>query len=430
MLDGRQGWLKAGHAVRGSRCLIALAGSAVLAAGCGTQVAGGLPHPDALTAAVTRTGAQTARVATTITAQMQSMSVSFTLTGMFDFARSRGTLSMQQPIGLTELFVPPNAYVKFSADGGPGLPKGKTWLAVSDEMPGGTAAAGDPFGMFGGSDDPADLLGSLTGIAGSEKKVGTATIRGVAVTGYQVNIDPAKAAARLQSSQRASFQQFAKALGSGVLPVDVWVDSQNLVRRVQLTLPMPAGTGQPAGARLMESTDFYDFGVPVRVTAPPASQVASESQLSTTGAGTGVVGSAGISSGSSANPPKVTGTLTTAQAGAAEQAVAAFWAALGRNNPAAVEATVLPSQRSCVSSGLGGAPQVTVSGFRPISAEPAGDGKATVRFTVNAKASLGGQTIPLPMPQGGTQWLLAAESAGHWYVDLSASTDFPLTGPC
>jgi hypothetical protein len=126
----------------------------------------------------------------------------------------------------------------------------------------------------------------------------------------------------------------------------------------------------------------------------------------------------------------VTGTLTTAQADAAEQAVAAFWAALGRNDPAAVEATVLPSQRSCVSSGLDGAPQVTVSGFRAISAEPAGDGKATVRFTVNAKASLGGQTIPLPIPQGGTQWFLAAESAGHWYVDLSASTDFPLTGPC
>jgi hypothetical protein len=432
MLDERQGWLtKAGHTVRGSRYLIALAGTAVLAAGCGTQVAGGPPHPDALTAAVTQTGAQTARVATTITTQMQSMSVSFTLTGMFDFAHSRGTLSMQQPIGLTELFVPPNAYVKFSADGGPGLPKGKTWLAVSDEMPGGTAAAGDPFGMFGGSDDPADLLSSLTGIAGSEKKVGTATIRGVAVTEYQVLIDPAKAAARLPSSQRASFQQFAKALGSGVLPVDAWVDSQNLVRRVQLTLPMPAGTGQPAGARLMESTDFYGFGVPVRVTAPPASQVASESQLSTgTGAGTGDVGSPGISSGSSANPPKVTGTLTTAQADAAEQEVAAFWAALGRNDPAAVEATVLPSQRSCVSSGLDGAPQVTVSGFRAISAEPAGDGKATVRFTVNAKASLGGQTIPLPIPQGGTQWFLAAESAGHWYVDLSASTDFPLTGPC
>ena len=175
----------------------------------------------------------------------------------------------------------------------------------------------------------------------------------------------------------------------------------------------------------MESTDFYGFGVPVRVTAPPASQVASESQLST-GTGAGDVGSPGISSGSSANPPKVTGTLTTAQADAAEQAVAAFWAALGRSNdPAAVEATVLPSQRSCVSSGLDGAPQVTVSGFRAIWAEPAGDGKATVRFTVNAKASLGGQTIPLPIPQGGTQWFLAAESAGHWYVDLSAKHGLP-----
>jgi hypothetical protein len=407
-----------------------LAGLAVLAAGCGTQVAGGPSQPGTLTAAVSRTGAQTARVAATITMQMQSMSFSFTATGLFDFASSRGSLSMQQPIGMTELFVPPNVYIRFSSADGPSLPAGKTWFVVSDGMLGGTGAAGAALGgfsPFGGSADPGDLLKSLTGMAGSVKKAGTATIRGVTVTEYQVNIDPAKAAARLPSSQRASFRQFAATLGSGAIPVDVWVDSQNLVRRIQVSLHLP-DSGAPSGARLTESTDFYDFGVPVRVAAPPASQVASMSQIAGS-TGKNVIVS-GISSGSGGpSPPKVTGTLTAAQAEAAEQAIAAFWTALGSNDPPAVVATVLPSQRSCARSGLGGAngsPRVTVSGFRAVSAEPAGDGRATVRFTVNATISLGGHKIPLPSTGDGQSWLVAVESAGHWYVDLSASTDLPL----
>lgn len=417
--------------MRGGGYLMTLGCAAVLAAGCGTQVAGGPGHADALTTAVTRTGAQTARMAITTTTQMQSMSVSFTETGVFDFAHSRGMLSMQQPMGLTELFVPPKTYVKLSDMGGMALPKGESWLAISDGMLGGPPAA--MLGPFGGSGDPADMLASLTAIAGSEKKAGTTVIRGVPVTEYQVNVDPAKAATRLPGWERAGFQQFVKALGSGAIPVDVWVDSQNLVRRIQLSLHMPADAGMPAGVgngQLVESADFYDFGVPVRVAAPPAPQVASMSQIIGAASQNGTVSGGGFFAGGSVNPPKVTGTLTPAQSDAAEQAVAAFWAALGRNDPAAVVQTVLPSQRSCVSSGLDGAPHISVSSFRAVSAEPAGDGRATVRFTVNAKASVGGQDFPLLPPGRGPLWFVAAESAGHWYVDLTASTDFPVSGPC
>src|SRR5215471_15848791 len=144
MLDYRRpSWsTRSGDAMRG-RYLMTLAGLAVLAAGCGTQVAGRPSQPDTLTAAVTHTGAPTARVAATMTMQMGSMSTSFTATGLFDFAHSRGSLSMQQPIGMTELFVPPNVYIKFSSSSssssssGPSLPKGKTWVVISDGMLGG-----------------------------------------------------------------------------------------------------------------------------------------------------------------------------------------------------------------------------------------------------------------------------------------------------
>ena len=117
---------------------------------------------------------------------------------------------------------------------------------------------------------------------------------------------------------------------------------------------------------------------------------------------------------------------------AAQQAVTAFWAALGSNNATGVTATVLPAQRSCVQSSLGsGAPTVTVSDLHITSAEPAGNSGATVRFTVKAEASLDGQDLPvLPEGSGSAQWLATTEVAGRWYVDIENSTVLAFGGGC
>ena len=204
---------------------------------------------------------------------------------------------------------------------------------------------------------------------------------------------------------------------------------------------MPGGTGAPAGTHLVLTIDFYDFGVPVRVSAPPASQVATEAsqfavahrdRLGTSGSGSGSGAFYGSSAPASPSPPPVSGTLTPDQATAAEQAVTAFWAALGSNNTAAIEATVPPAQRSCVQSSLGsGGPTITVSALHITSAQPAGNSSATVRFTVKAEASLGGQDLPvLPQGPGSAQWLVTTEVAGHWYVNLDDSTALAFGGGC
>jgi hypothetical protein len=411
----------------------------MLAAGCGTVHAG---QTDTLAAAVTTTAAETSRVATTITMQMQGMTVSFTQNGLFDFAHSRGVITMAAPIGMTELFVPPKSYIMFAGNGMT-LPHGKTWIEISSGLP--ASAAADMLGPFGGGASPADLLASLTAIAGSERKLGIGTVRGVAVTEYQVNIDPAKAAAKLPGWERAGFTQ---SLGKAPIPVDVWVDGQNQVRRLTMTLRMPGGkSGSPAmppGTRLVQSTDFYDFGVTVKVSAPPAAQVVSIPQALAVGSG-GIFSSSassssngGISSAAPVPPvpapasaPPVSGSLTPAQASAAEQAVAEFWAALGRHDRTAVARTVLPAQRSCMTAQLQSGPEFTVKSFRIVSAKPAGSGRATVRFTVDAQASLAGQMIPISPPGSGTQWFAAAEQAGRWYVDANtvSSVAFVL-GPC
>jgi hypothetical protein len=406
--------------MRGGRYLIVLAGASIVIAGCGNGMA---PVVD-LSAAVSHTGAQTARVSVTTTTQATGMSVSFTETGVFDFARDRGMLSMQSPMGMTAIFLPPEAYIKVSGDTGGSLPGGKSWIALDTGGLGGLE--GSLAGPFGGNADPADLLASLTAVSSSVTKLGASTVRGVPVTGYRVIIDPEKAAARLPGPERAGFLEFAKTLGPGTIPVDVWLDGQNLVRRVTLSLRLPAGTGEPAGARVVESTDYYDFGVPVRISAPPAAEVESISGP-TSSAGLSGSASASASVGSlgspgATSPPPVKGTLSRAQAAAAEHVVAAFWSALGHDNPSAFARTLPPGQRSCAQSFLSGA-KITVSSLRVVSAQPAGHGLATVWFTVNALANVGGQSVPVfNEGSGDAQWMVTIEKAGHWYVDLARSS--------
>jgi hypothetical protein len=451
--------------VRIGRFLGVLGGAAgtVLAVGCGTQHAGAGPsQPLDLAAAVSHTQDQTARIATTVSTTTQGRTVSQTANGVFDFARSRGMITFAGADGMTEVFVPPTTYVKFpdaTADSG-ALPEGKTWLALPDR----TTSASGPLAPGGG--DPADLLASLTAVSSGVTKIGAATIRGVPVTGFAIKVDPAKAA-KVPGADRAADEALAKTFGATEMPVDVWVDGHNLVRREKLTLLFPGRTDAPAGAHLVVTTDYYDFGIRVQVSAPPASQVATErsqfasASASAPGSGSGASapasGSSAPASGSSASgsvssasgrvsargiffgtsaaaasPPPVSGTLTAKQSASAEHAVAAFWAALGRDNTAAVAATVLPAQRSCVRSDLGpGAPTISVSSLHITSAQPAGNAAATVRFTVKAEADLGGQDIPVaPQGPGGDQWFSTTEVAGHWYVNVTDNSAFALGGDC
>ena len=402
--------------------ILACAAGTVLAVGCGTEhvPASSGQTPD-LTAAVSNTQGQTARIAATISTQSQGMTLSFTETGLFDFAHARGMITMASPMGVTEIFIPPTTYIKdpgATSDGG-ALPDGKTWMALPDASTSATALVG----VGGGDGDPADLLASLTAMSSGVTSLGPATIRGVPVTGFALKVDLAKPAGPVSGADRASLEALGKLFGAAEIPVDVWVDGHNLVRQEKITLAVPGGTGAPGGTHLVITTDFYDFGVPVRVSAPPASQVFTEESLDP--------GAAAAGDADGTSPPPTSGTLTPDQAAAAEQAVTAFWAALGRNNAAAVTATVLPAQRSCAQVLVGGGgPTTTESSLHVTSVQPTGSSSATVRFTVKAQESLGGKSIPLlPQAPGGAQWLVTTEVAGRWYVNIE-DTGLAFAGAC
>jgi hypothetical protein len=202
------------------------------------------------------------------------MSETYTETCEYDFAHSRGTISMQSPLDVAEVFVPMTTYLKVTGLAGTGggsaaseLPKGKTWLAVPD-----TTAEWLFVLTRGGAADPTGPLAALSTVSSRVRKLGPSVVRGVPVTCYALTINPAKVAA-VPGADRVEVQGMLNTAGDAAIPVDVWIDGQNLVRREKLTLAFPTALGAPAGYKLTLTTDFYDFRVPVRVSAPPAALV-------------------------------------------------------------------------------------------------------------------------------------------------------------
>jgi hypothetical protein len=400
-------------AMRDRLLVVILAAVAVIAAGCGTRQASAV----ALSAAVTNTAATSSRVAISTTMSGPGVTTTITATGEFDYALRRGVLQMGgglAPGGVEVRFLPPRIYVRIADAAGMALPSGKSWIEIPLVSQANASLPFLPPGDVNAS--PMDLLSALTAIASNVTNLGSATVRGVVVTHYRVTVDLAKAEAHQQPQARAEFHAFARSLNATTLPVDVWVDGQAMVRRLAVSLPMPSGYGTPAGLRLSEAVDFYDFGVPVLVSAPPASEVISANEFSQS------MASSGQASPPLVSPPPVSGTLSAAQASAAEQAVRAFWMALSSNSAQAIERTVLPSQRDCVASFLQGPNfKFKVSSLQITAAKAAGTGKATVWFSVNATVQIGGQTIPMTGGPASTNWMLATESGGAWYADLSNS---------
>jgi hypothetical protein len=399
--------------MRARLSVVILAVVAGLAAGCGT----GRAPAGSLSAAVTNTEASTSRVAVSTTMSSPGVATTITAVGEFDYAHPRGVLRLGG-LGLGGMevrYLPPRAYVTIPQ--APGVPKleRKAWLGIS------LSGGGVPFLPMGSViANPMDLLSALTGIGGKVTDLGPATVRGVAVTHYRVNVDLAKAEAHQRPQARAEFHSFVSAVGLATLRVDVWVDRQARVRRIAISLPKPQSSGMPPGFRISETADYYDFGIPVQVSAPPASEVLSPGAFSQSTITNIWSSGGGIGQPS---PPPVSGALSASQAGAAEQAVRTFWTALSSNSARAVERSVVPSQRSCIAVFLQGSRfKFKISSLRITAAKPAGTGKAAVWFSVKGTVRVGEHTVPIS-PSGviGTNWLLAASVSGIWYADLSNS---------
>jgi hypothetical protein len=143
---------------------------------------------------------------------------------------------------------------------------GKKWLMIpspsSQTDSGPLAGLLDPMASTG---NMATLLSQLAPIVQSIQQAGTAVIDGIETTRYDVTLNAQRIASILGGGSQAG-------LGPAG-PLQLWIDSQGRVRRLQLSFTA-SGIG-----KITETSDYTNFGVPLHITIPPASQVETMQQF-------------------------------------------------------------------------------------------------------------------------------------------------------
>jgi hypothetical protein len=145
---------------------------------------------------------------------------------------------------------------------------GKRWVSVSlDEL---QQKSGTDFGALADqaqSNGPQQGLAYLQGLSGDVEKVGDDTVADQHATHYRASIDYAKVAAEVAKTSPETADKLAKL---GTVPADVWINDDDRVVKMHLTID---GGAMGAGAGTAEMTmEITDFGVPVDVQAPPADE--------------------------------------------------------------------------------------------------------------------------------------------------------------
>lgn len=150
---------------------------------------------------------------------------------------------------------------------------GKAWveesLAKATALPGLSSLGGDP-----ATSDPGAILQELRAGADNVTDEGQQQVDGVQTTHYGGEINLDRLLGNLPSGDRAALEQLTQ--GQGV-PIDVWIDAHDLVRRVVMSITLNA----PNGPSLQETatTDITDYGPQPRPTPPPPGQVTDGSSI-------------------------------------------------------------------------------------------------------------------------------------------------------
>ncbi|HXN37472.1 MAG TPA: hypothetical protein VN892_05505 [Solirubrobacteraceae bacterium] len=269
---------------RGRAGVVALGAAVVVAVVIGAAVAihGGGASSASTAGAAAPTGslAQAAYVTTQAPGFQFDMTMSagvggndFTIDaeGAFDERQLEGAMTLQIAGQSTEEIVKsPYIYVQLPS-GDAALTGGKPWSRVDLDTFRQALGAGGPLGQNAAS--PTQMLDMLTA-SGQVSTVGSEVVRGVATTHYHALVDFNRYAAMVSPSQRTGMEDYAQELqritGSSSLPIDVWIDSHQRVRRFSTEVDVCTPQG-----RLDETVamDLYNYGPQQTVTVPAPSEV-------------------------------------------------------------------------------------------------------------------------------------------------------------
>ncbi len=124
------------------------------------------------------------------------------------------------------------------------------------------------------TNSPNQGLEYLKGLSGDVQDLGREDVNGQPATHYRASIDYAKLLDKLPNASQQTRDALSKL---GTVPADVWIDGQDRVVKMHMTMDASAFGGGAGAAEV--TMQLSDFGVPVDVQAPPADQTVDFSAL-------------------------------------------------------------------------------------------------------------------------------------------------------
>jgi hypothetical protein len=221
-----------------------------------------------LSSSVARTmSAGTARIAM----RTQSTKATLTADGVIDFRKPQALIHLHSDtLDATAIYDRDVVYEKAAPFQ---RAFGKPWLKIDiSKLVGKGGSTVRNQAAQAAPSDPSQGLALVYGMGGV-KDLGGDTVRGVATRHYRGVVDMRKAAARIPNPRlRGGIQQLYASLHIANVPTDVWLDAQGRVRRITYSYDV-TGAGGLSGHSSV-TNEYYDFGTPVHIAIPPASQVA------------------------------------------------------------------------------------------------------------------------------------------------------------
>ena len=253
-------WL---HRVFGSVALvIALSLTGVACGTNGTDLA--TKNPKAAMAAASRTTVNAKTVKLSLSAKTKTGVSVLSGDGAYEFKTNRGRfkLTTVSGTGVDIVITPEVMYVKLPTK----TAEGKTFVSLTDADLATAAASTNPASaqlaqllyQTQSQVDPRSTLDSLGENVPNLTKLGTQNIRGAATTHFRGRVDLSdKAIAAAPASKKAALQAARNSFGPDGYPIDVWLDAEGRVRRVEYALTSGTGAQQTSTTVRL---DLYGFG--------------------------------------------------------------------------------------------------------------------------------------------------------------------------
>ena len=268
---------------RGS--LLLLGAAVLVVAGCGAETAGqeGANKP-----------VRTYRVETVTRFTAAGQTHEFRTPEKRD-AVSRNSESVNEPTGCRTITVDRITYSELPPESG--LPAGKSWVRfdqtresseqryedslderVTKTSEDGSSASYAVMMLFEEpTPSPDAYLDELRSVSAPLELIGREEVRGVATTRYRTTVDTNRRTRKaLESSgwKAANIERYLSEVVSPPQEVEAWVDADGRVLRVVATMQPHT----PDASTMVVTTEFTDFGLPVDVHAPRATEVVDEDE--------------------------------------------------------------------------------------------------------------------------------------------------------